>query len=260
MIILPLSLSSESYIYPGLFFTPNEIILAKKGEFLTSVTLKDKGDAVTYGVENPFPARNVYLPPSSDFDMVAVEKGFFHMENNGANRLKIYRTITDFAGLSGMIYYSKSDEAYSKLILYAYRIQSRDSYIKAGSGKDGVPEQTLTHLVVKDNRLGLLSFKSEIKTSGDNFIISSISTGTVTRLGMKIFYPGDYRIYKFFIYDNKSKGYFFYTAQFMTVRSDILNKINLIKPESFGNRIRADDIHFMKRIGVDRTAKLAAFK
>ena len=40
----------------------------------------------------------------------------------------------------------------------------------------------------------------------------------------------------------------------------ILNKIDLIKPESFGNRLRAEDVHFLKSIGIDRSDKLAAFR
>ena len=263
-IILICALSSNLFpgidLHPGLFLSSNEMLLTKNGEILTSVTLKDKGDVRTPGVEIASPVSNGFLPPASDFDMVAVEKGFFRMENSAANRQKMYRAATDFPGLSGMIYYSKSDGIFSKLILYSYRIQSEDSYVKAGSGKDGIPEQTVSRFAIKDNRLGLLSFKSEITASGDNFMISGISTGTVTKLGMTIFYPGDYRIYKFFIYDRSLKGYFFYTAQFMKIRSDVLNKMDLVKPESFGNRIRAENVHFMKSIGVDRTGKLAAFK
>lgn len=253
-------LFTRTELYPEFFLTPNEISLVKKGEILTSVTLRNKGEVHTQGIEKPRPVTGSYLPAAENFDMVAVEKGFFYMENTGENRLRIYRASTDFAGLSGMIYYSKTGNIFSKLILYSYRILSQDSYIRAGSGKDGVPEETVSHFTIRDNRLGPLSFRSKTISEENNFIISGISTGKVTKLGMDIFYPGDYRIYKFLIYDRNSKGYFFYTVQFMKVRSNILSTINLISPESFGNRIRAEDIHFLKSIGIDRTDKLAAFR
>lgn len=258
--VLSSSAFSGTDLYPGLFLTSKEMSLVRNGEILTSVTLRDKGEVHTPGVEKPYPVSTGYLPSPSDFDMVAVEKGFFYMENSAANRLKLYRAATDFPALSGMIYYSKTDGIFSELVLYSYRIQSNDDYVKTGSGKDGVPEQTVSHFAIKDNRLGLLSFRSETVSGGENFIISGISTGTVSRFGMDIFFPGDYRVYKFFIYDRNAKGYFFYTVQYMKVRSSILNKIDLIKPENFGNRIRAEDIHFMKSIGINRTDKLAAFR
>lgn len=254
------SLFSGAELYPEFFLTPNEILLVKKGEILTSVTLRNKGNTLTSGVENILPVTGTYMPSSKDFDMIAVQKGFFYMENSGANRLKIYRAATDFAGLSGMIYYSKTDGIFSKLVLYSYRILTSDSYIRAGSGKDGVPEEVVSHFTIRDNRLGSITFRSKTVSAGDSFVISNVSTGKVTKLGMDIFYPGDYRIYKFLIYDSNAKGYFFYTAQFMKVRSNILGKLNLIGPESFGNRIRAEDIHFMKSIGIDRMNKLAAFR
>jgi hypothetical protein len=259
-IILKTAAFPGTDVYPGFFMTQGEMMLAGKGELLTSVILKDKGNVTTPGMENPFPAHHSIMPQGTGFDMIAVEKGFFPMRNTGTNRLKIYKALTDYAALTGMVYYSRSDGVFSKLILGSYRVQSPDDYIKTGTGKDGVPEQTVSHVEFRDNRLGLLSFRNEVTAAGDNFIITGISTGTVSRFGMTIFYPGDYRIYKFLIYDRKLKGYFFYTAQFMKIRSDILNKMDLIMPESFGNRIRAENIHFMKMLGIDRTVKLAAFR
>lgn len=243
------------------FFTANEIKLARNGEFLTSVSLTGKGAVQSGGVENTSPVRCSYISVSpSDYDMVAVEKGFFYMESNSFNRQKIFNSLTDFYKLKGMSYYSQTSGSNSILILDSYKTPSPYDYIKENNKDKSIPESALSHFVIKDNRLGLLAFKSEFIRSGDNFIMINTSTGTSSRFGMKIFYPGDYRIYKILIYDKNFKGYFFYTVQFMKVRSSIISKIDLIKPESFGNRVRAESIHFLKGIGIDRSGKLTAFK
>jgi len=243
------------------FFTAKEAGTALSGEFLTSVILKGKGTVSSGGVEKGHPVMNSYLTVSSaDYDMVAVEKGFFHLEGNSFNRQKIHRALTDFSILKGMQYYSQTQIGNSTLILDSYRLSSRNDYSTENVNDKNIPSASQSHFSIKDNRLGMLTFKSEFITSGDNFISVNTLTGRASKYGMDIFYPGDYRIYKFLIYDKKRKGYFFYTAQFMRVRSSILNKIDLIKPESFGNRVRAENIHFLKSIGIDRSWKLAAFK
>ncbi len=258
-ILLSAVLYSSPEISLNSFFSTNEVKLALSGEFLTSVTLKGKGEVHSGGVENLSPAKNGYIS-ASDYDMAAVEKGFFLMEGSSMNRLKIYKLLTDYSSLKGMNYYSKSEGKNIPLVLDSYKIQSSDDYVKENIKDKNIPVSAISHFAIKDNRLGLLNFKNEFISSGENFISINTSTGNSSKFGMSIFYPGDYRIYRFFIYDRKLKGYFFYTVQFMKVRSSIMNKIDLIKPESFGNRVRAEDIHFMKSIGIDRSGKLAAFK
>jgi hypothetical protein len=237
------------------------MLKAKSGEFLLSVTLKGKGEARSGGIENSLPVQNSYINISlSDYDMVAVEKGFFYMDGNNFNRTRIYRSLTDFSNLKGMYYYSQTQAGNTYLITDSYRINSGADYRTENIKNADIPVKTVSGFAVKDNRLGLLTFRSELTSSGDDFIMVNISTGNASKFGMQIFYPGDYRIYKFLIYDRNLKGYFFYTAQFMKVRSNILSRMDLIKPESFGNRVRAEDIHFLKSIGIDRSEKLAAFK
>lgn len=256
------SISNFSYseISSNIFFSAGEIKFVLNGDFLTSVIINGIGEVHSPGMEKTTPVLNRYFTIPSNYDMAAVEKGFFFMEGNSANRLRIYRTLTDFPALKGMLYYSQTMKNYSALIIDSYRIQSREDSV-SGIIKEGeIPEKKIFHFAVRDNRLGLITFRSEFIRSGDNFVVINTSTGNSTKFGMKIFNPGDYRIHRIFIYDRNLKGYFFYTVQFMKVRSDILNKTGLIKPESFGNRIRAENVHFLKMIGVDRSGKLAAFK
>ncbi len=258
--IFTVSLVSASLLSSGNFFSINESRIAAGGEFLTSVILKGKGAVSSGGVENSYPVRNTYLKvSSSDYDMIAVEKGFFLMEQNSLNRQKIHKSLTDFSLLKGMKYYSQTQKGSSILIIDSYRISSGNDYTTENKNDKNIPSASLSHFSIKDNRLGILSFKSEFFSSDDNFVSINTLTGRVTKYGMEVFYPGDYRIYKFLIYDKKLKGYFFYTAQFMKVRSSILSRLDLIKPESFANRVRAENIHFLKSIGVDRSSKLAAF-
>jgi len=241
------------------FFTDNEIQFVLNGEFLTSAKLKD-GNAVSGPVENTGPAGIKYLNAAiSESDMVAIDKCFFKMEANDKNRDRIYASLTDYSHIKGMEYYSQSEKGRAALIIKSYKINSSENFISADK-KFNIPEKTISHFAVQDNRLGLLTFKSELIYDGENFIMSNILTKGVTKFGMNVFNPMDYKIYKFFIYDKKSKGYFLYTVQFMKVRSNVLNRFDLIKPESFGNRVRAENIHFLKNIGIDRSGKLAAFK
>jgi len=260
-VLLPAILYSSSILSIKSFFTTAEMKLAVSGEFLTSVSLKGKGEVHSPGVETFTPVKNSYIAVSSyGYDMAAVEKGFFPMEGNSSNRLKIFKSLTDFSLLKGMSYYSMTEGKNIPLVLESYRIQTPEDYIKENIKDKNIPESSLSHFAIKDNRLGLLTFKCEFICSGENFISVNTSTGNSSKFGMSIFYPGDYRIYKIFIYDRKLKGYFFYTVQYMKVRSSILSKIDLIKPESFGNRVRAENIHFMKNTGIDKSGKLAAFK
>jgi len=248
-------------IDPKNLFTANESRIALTGEFLTSVVLKGKGNVFSPGVEMLSPVVNSYINVNpSDYDMTAVEKGFFAMEGNNWNRQKIYKSLSDFSALKGMNYHSQTKGGNSILILESYRIKSQNDYSTENQNEKNIPASSISHFLIKDNRLGNLSFKSEFFTSGDNFISINTLTERASKYGMDIFYPGDYKIFKILIYDKKIKGYYFYTAQFMRVRSSILNKIDLIKPESFGNRVRAENIHFLKSLGVDRSWKLAAFK
>ncbi|MCL1832930.1 MAG: hypothetical protein FWG49_00350 [Leptospirales bacterium] len=260
VICVSASAGSDPLISLKSFFTDNEIKSALNGEFLTSAKLKGRGSANSGEVENTLPAKNGYLNAAeSEFDMIAIDKGFFKMEGSDKNRERIYRLLTDFSHLKGMEYYSQSDKKNSSLILKSYKIDSTGNSI-SNNKKDNIPEKTISNFAIQDNRLGLLTFKSELVYAGDNFIVTNILSKGVTKYGMNIFNPNDYRVYKFLIYDNKSKGYFFYTIQFMRVRSNVLSSFNLIKPESFGNRVRAEDIHFLKNIGIERSGKLAAFK
>ena len=242
------------------FFTVNESRAAASGEFLTSVILKGKGAVSSGGVEKNYPVQNTYIKVSfSDYDMIAVEKGFFPMEQSSFNRQKIYKSLTDFSMLKGMRYYSQTQKGSSTLIIDSYRISSGNDYSNENINDKSIPASSLSHFSIKDNRLGVLSFESEFFSNSDNFISINTLTGKASKYGMDIFYPGDYRIYKFLIYDKKLKGYFFYTAQFMKVRSGILSRLDLVKPESFANRVRGENIHFLKSIGIDRLSKLAAF-
>lgn len=254
-------LFSDSAVSIKSFFTENEVKLAVGGIFLTSVSLKGKGHVSSEGVEKTVPAQNSYIDTaSSGYTMVGIEKGFFFLDGSNSNRNRIYRSLTDFSGLRGMSYFSQTQGENTALVLESYRIGSHDDYIKENIRDKSIPERAVRYFGIKDNRLGLLKFKSELVADSGNFIMINTLTESVSRFGMDIFYPGDYKIYKVLIYDGSRKGYFFYNVQFMKVRSGILNKIDLIKPESFGNRLRAEDVHFLKSIGIDRSDKLAAFR
>jgi hypothetical protein len=84
--------------------------------------------------------------------------------------------------------------------------------------------------------------------------------GRVSRYGMKVFEPGDYRIYKFIIYDKTAGGWFYCSVQLMRVKSDIMKNLDLLKPENICNRLRGDTVHILGLIGINRKSELAAFR
>lgn len=256
LIIFTLAYSTP-FINVKSMFTENEIKATLRGEFLTSVKLSGRGEAISPGVEITSPVKNGYVYVSAaDYDLAAVEKGFFHMEQSDASRKKIYRALAGIELLKGMKYFSVTENGVKELVTESWRIPSSDDYNTAG---DAVPAKSVFHFAIKDNRLGVLKFRSEILSASDLFVMRNVSVATATKFGMTVFHPGDFRVFRILIYDRKLKGYFFYNAQFMKVRSDVLNRFDLIKPGSFGNRIRGEDVHFLKTLGIERPDRLAAF-
>ncbi len=259
LIFCPL-LYSDSPARVKSFFTEKEIKEALKGEFLTAAKLNGRGEVYSRGVEMTKPAASSLINISpSDYDMFASDKGFFYMENTPANRALLYRALTDVRALKGMKYYSVSANRFDELVTDSWRTAHSSDYLKGADG-NGVPGKTVFHFSLKDNRLGLLNFRAEVISADGYFVMHNVSTGTATKFGMTVFNPGDYKTFMTLIYNKKLKGYFFYSSQFMKVRSDVLSSFDLIKPGSFGNRLRAGSVHFLKTLGIDRTDRLAAFR
>ncbi|HOP64460.1 MAG TPA: hypothetical protein PK358_11695 [Spirochaetota bacterium] len=234
-------------------FTPSEIKLLKSGEILTYASMKGKGEAFAGGVSDLLPrkAGSLYDYPST-YSVVSVEKVFFR-GGYGDSR-KISERITDYPALKGMKYHSLS-EGRAKTLIIESSLSGEKKVLQEGNGTLWVDRFT-----IMDNRLGTISFRGETWSSRGVVMSWNINTEHVSRFAMKIFEPGDYRVYKYFVYDRQAGGWFFCSIQLMRVRSDIMKSINLLKPENMCNRIRGETVHILRLLGHNRMEDMAAFR
>lgn len=254
--LIPAFISAESSsgtIKIGDIFSPSEIKLLRRGGILTYARMDGKGEASSGGAAVSFPhgAGRLYDYPSG-YSVASVEKVFFR--GGPEDAVKIFEKVTDFPALKGMKYYSISEGRAIPLILESYLSGNR--FVK----QDGESRFASSYFTIKDNRLGTIPFRSEAWGGNGTVYASSICSGQVSRFGMKIFEPGDYRIYKFIIYDRLSGGWFYCSVQLMRVRSDIMKSLDLLRPENICNRLRGETVHILGLLGHNRSGELAAFR
>lgn len=234
-------------------FSPSEIELLRKGGIITYARMEGKGEASAGGMKASFPrgAGRIYDDPAG-YSVASVEKAFF--KGPPSDYAAIFEKVTDYPALKGMRYYSISEGRAIPLIL--------ESWISGNSSlkKDRETRFSSSYFTIKDNRLGTIPFRGEAWGSGGAVYVSSICSGHVSRFGMKVFQPGDYRVYKFIIYDRGGGGWFYCSVQLMRVRSGIMKSLDLLRPENICNRLRGETVHILGLLGHDRSGELAAFR
>lgn len=256
LFILSLFVSADSappHLRLSDIITPQEKRLLVRGDILTYAKMTDKGDAFRGGMKASFPdgAGRIYDFPSG-YSVAAVEKVFFKGDADLAET--IFSRLTDYPSLQGMQYYSLSEGKALPLILESW-VSGNTTLRQEIGGKTAI-----TYFTIKDNRLGTIPFKSRVWSGRNTFSSVNECSGRVSRYGMKVFEPGDYRIYKFIIYDKTAGGWFYCSVQLMRVKSDIMKNLDLLKPENICNRLRGDTVHILGLIGINRKSELAAFR
>lgn len=245
--------SAPSVIRTSEIISHREMAVLTQGGILSYARIEGKGEASAGGVKVSFPegAGRLFDYPSG-YSVAAVEKVFF--KGNDSLGDKIFNRLTDYSALKGMQYYSLSEGRAMPLILDS--MMSGSSSVKQEIGG----KSAVSYFTIKDNRLGTIPFKSKVWCgSGAVYSVSECS-GAVSRFGMKVFEPGDYRVYKFIVYDKTSNGWFYCSVQLMRVRSGIMKRLDLLKPENICNRLRGETVHILGLIGVNRSRELAAFR
>ena len=249
----PSSESSQTSFKLQEIFTPQEIGHVRTGRILGYARIEGKGEAYVNGISVSFPrgAGSIYDNPWG-YSVAAVEKAFCKGDLSEGGM--IFRRLGDYPALQGMQYYSISENKPKTLILA--------SWLSGGSSVKGSGEDLTSHsyFTIKDNRLGTIPFRGEVRSGRGTVYAASICSGSVSRYGMRIFEPGDYRAYKFFIYDKGAGGWFYCSVQLMRVRSDIMKSLDLLKPENICNRLRGETVHLLSLFGHDRSARIAAFR
>jgi len=230
-----------------------EMAVLTKGGIISYARIEGKGETYTGGAKASFPegAGRLFDNPSG-YSVAAVEKVFFKGDASLGDG--IFNRITDYAALKGMQYYSLSEKRSMSLILDS-SISGSSSVKQEIGGKSAV-----SYFTIKDNRLGTIPFKSRVWYGNGSVYSVSECSGSVSRFGMKVFEPGDYRVYKFIVYDKTSNGWFYCSVQLMRVRSGIMKRLDLLKPENICNRLRGETVHILGLVGINRSSELAAFR
>jgi len=233
--------------------SPGEKGVLLKGGIITYARIEGKGEVFAGVVKASLPdkAGSLYDYPSG-YSIAAVEKFFFKAD--AALGESMFNRLLDYSSLKGMEYYSLSEGRVIPLILDS-RASGGSSIKEEIGGKSAV-----SFFTIKDNRLGVIPFSSKVCSGNGVLSVTGICSGTVTRFGMKVFEPGDYRVYKYLAYDKTAGGWFYCSVQLMRVRSDILKRFDLLKPENICNRLRGETVHILKLIGIRRTVDMAAFR
>ncbi|MBN2039397.1 MAG: hypothetical protein JW864_05110 [Spirochaetes bacterium] len=240
------------------FFNESEKNILLKGEIITKVFLKHRGTVHTPDSDNKIKIpESIYIDKDiSGYELICVEKAFLPCENESGIRI-FYEQLNNISGLTKVMYYSRTDEQYRQLITESRKINRPES-IK-------FPESILqpvsrNYFSITDNRFGNLKFKSELYRDGNSLVLKNICIQPMEKYFATINHKYEYRLISFFIYDRKAGGYFLYSINAMRIRSRMILNLGILKPESFGNRIRAYTVYFAGLLGLDWKGRLKAFE
>ncbi len=262
--IFPLSaliflISGACYVYgeeavsAGTFFDLKEKKAVLEGEIITGV-FRNTG---TGGRKAAVPKTRFTREDYPAYEIVITEKAFIPYTLNGSAAVRLFNNLAAYSKLSGTCYYSVTDKKVETLILRSTRVE--DS-VKLTPLRDnvygGVRGETISYFKIEDNRFGDTVFKSRIYSEGDNFIVKNISTHPLKKFGFTVNESGEYHFTFFFLYDKDAKGYFYYAAQALRVRSVYFQKLGIVSSESFANRLRAMTVYFAGLMGRDWRGRL----
>ncbi len=265
IISLSLFFYSSTNLYPqstlsiNTFFNENEKKRLKNNEIITEASL-------VYDENSK--KRKLIVPKTSfsnhdfsPYEMLVTEKAFVPYKLTGSSKLKLYNILASYSKLSRVSYYSITEKEVKPFILKSSRIKSNSERVPVEDMIDKfIISKKNSHFQIEDNRFGEMTFKSEIHNEGDNFIITNICIDELDKFGFSITDNGEYRFLFYFIYDRKSKGYFYYAVQAIRIRSWYIRKLGLITEESFSNRLRAMTVYYVNQLGLNWNDKLKACK
>jgi len=245
------------------FFSPREMKLLREGAIITRSRVKKGTIVMTEGTEGKIhiPVTNLIPASLNDFDLLAEEKAFFPLVTGKNEPLALSNMLFAFSRLRGMKYYSKTGGVIETLIIQSRRISSPESTAAVPDPSYGdIREKRMHYFMFQDNRFGNQRFRSELISNGSDFILKNISLEAMRKYGMLVNNAGEYQMIYFFLYDARARGYFYYSLHAMRVRSAGFRSMGLVTPESFGNRLRANTVHFAGLMGMDWTGRISPFK
>ncbi len=243
-------------------FSASEKKLLRKGGIMTFAYMKGEAPALSGISETEaFTSTGVFPAGWEEADVLIVEKAYLKVKPSREADLAIYNALTVRSGLRGMSYYSITDESVKQLILESGRVSScGDGSPVADVTAGEVAGRNECFFTVKDNRLGTICFSGTVVYQKGSFFETDISCGSVSRMGMSVFSDGGYLIRHYIIKDEAGGGYLYCSVQAMKLEGGIMKKLNILKPESLGNRIRGETVHFFRRAGYDISPEIIAFR
>ncbi len=255
--------AAEIPVVPGLLFTPEEMKRVRAGEVLTRVRLQGNSN---YNMKSTHeriavPKTAYTYPALGNHEMVAEERAFIPFQDEPKARLHSYNLLLDHTLMSGMKYYSHTAGRVEPLILEGCRIHAPTRFrrLRARPVKAIEPRHT-GYFFVRDNRLGVLVFRTDLFSLGRDFIIRSVSEAPVTRLGVEVSGKGDFTMVTFLMYDGDAAGFYYYSLHALRIRSYLLLKSGTLSSKSFANRIRAYTVFTARLFGHNWQDRLEAAK
>ncbi len=245
-----------------IFFKPDEIEKVLNGEIITRMYVKN--DAARENTDQfiTIPKTKYADEDFSVYEMITDEKAFLPYElKSEKEKLVFYNTLTAFSKLNGMLYFSRLAGKPQVLIKESYRIASPDSRKKAGDNiYDKIEPKITSYFMQEDNKLGKLTFKSELVNSGDNFILINTCIDKISKIMFEVSKENEYKVITYFIYDREKKGFFYNSINIMRIRKDVLltgnNMISPLNPTTFSNRLRGATVHLAGLLGINLQNKI----
>jgi hypothetical protein len=243
------------------FFSEKDIQRVRSGEIITRMYLQNDAVKENTDLKIDVPKSRYAAEDLSAYEMITDEKAFIpYSIKDGSDRLRFYNTLTAFSKLKGMTYFSRRIMKVQEMILDCYRIDSPTAKKRTEDMiYSEIKDKIVNYFLQKDNRFGKLVFMSELYNEGDNFIMINTCTQPITSAVFNICDKNEYKIITYFIYDKETKGFYYYTVNAMRVRLKFVlseNKLMVLYPTTFSNRLRAATVHFAGLLGLDWKEKL----
>jgi hypothetical protein len=231
-----------------------------EGKILTTVFLKNHGTYSNHSQSDSIEALTLPYSETTDYsayEMLAVEKAFIPFDLDTENFLSLFNSLTAYAQLAGINYYSRMDKKLQPYILSSYRIKSPKNDVPVDDDKhDSIPAEYTAYFTIEDNRFGKLLMRSKVLTQNNNIVIRNRTLEPMARLFIPINNTGEYEQQVFFLYDTQLKGFYYYSMQAMRIRSGLLLKLGQLTPFNFASRVRALTVHFAMLMGHDWNDRL----
>ena len=254
---MPLPAGAAKLISLQSLFSAAEITAVLQGKIITRTYLKGS-PSVNVGNRNDLRIpSSEYIGDFSNYEMVADEKAFIPYRLTKENRLAFYNLLASHSRLTGMKYYSRTDNKLEPFIIDSHSVDSTEGVRgTADPVYASIEKKRESFFRIRDNRFGDMVFRSNLYSEGDCFIVKNTCAVPLSKYGLSLSRAGEYQMINVLLYDGKAGGFYYYAVHALRIRSDALLKSGMLSAWSFANRLRAGTIHTARMLGVDLMDKI----